>query len=492
MYKELKVQATKATNGWVTVKMVEEVPNVFAQYIGAILCTNHRKDKPNQFQVEKVVLGYNLFNNKNTVAGYCDVSNTIMVDIYKVCIATMVKSVGRMDYRFFAFRVLLEAFCHEAIHARNAAMYPEKYEYGIIGDRSQEAITADEENAQEEKNELLYTAMDTFDISPTAAHVVWFNMELKKAAWETGLDESKLDYEGIVYRMKDGYRCFSWREFLKVSRLADTHESELLPLPDLVGEDFEVKEKVEVEPVKDVEVNMYDSEGFLKPEFVFEDEGVDNCGTYEEDKETFAPPADGHGGVPQNNTLTQNPEPVYEPEQKAVPMQELTPDMDMERLEQIVKDNVEVIYKRCYNHFYSKCGWDGQGNFTNLEGIKEPIFIGDLPYRNMLKEVHSVDEYGRRAVYRDPGDFIKGIVAGNAGLPMFHLVFDFFGQRVERRVVPQNPNPKTGIQKWQHTAVRNGEKLAWVIDHNCKEGSPFTHKINNGILTKIKKKKGGN
>jgi hypothetical protein len=44
MYKELKVQATKATNGWVTVKMVEEVPNVFAQYIGAILCTNHRKD----------------------------------------------------------------------------------------------------------------------------------------------------------------------------------------------------------------------------------------------------------------------------------------------------------------------------------------------------------------------------------------------------------------------------------------------------------------
>lgn len=488
--KHLEFSAPKTTQGRVQISLEDNVPDVYAKYMAALLSFNYRKDEDSQYLVEKIKVGYNMCSVPTRVAEYCDATGTILIDVYKCAVAAIKQSAGRMDYRYFTFRVILESFCHEAIHARNAAMYPHKYGYGIIGDRSKEAMDLDEEVAQQEKMELMYVGMDVFDISPVHEDVDWLISDLRKAAYELDAPEDLVAPRNVLYKTKSGFRCYSWREFLRLTQLADAGPDELLGLPEAMNGQEVVTP--EVAPVVEPEVevvntssneNMYDDEGFLKPEYLFAEEEVDSFGYYNPE-EPSSPPADGHGGVPQNQ---------MKPEETPNVMENgnVQEDPTVAKGQGIIA-LAENAFMRCANHFFEKCGWDGRGQFHNPAGVLEPVYIGDLPYKEALIEVHSVDEMGRRKLYKNPGDYIKGVIAGKSGLPMFHLVFDFFGQRVERRVVPQNTKvtDQAGKPKWSSQAAMNGEKLVWVI--NAKPGpneATFTHKINNDKIIKLNKPK---
>ena len=487
--KHFEFHVQKTPQGRIQISLEDNVPDVYAKYMAALLSFNYRKDEDSQYLVEKIKLGYNMFTRPNRVAEYCDATGTILVDVYKCAVAAIKQSVGRMDYRYFTFRVIMEVFCHEAIHARNAALYPGKYEYGVIGDRSIEAVEADEDSAQQEKMELLYVGMNMFDISPTDEDVNWLIGDLKKAAYELDVLEEIIAPRKVLYKTGNGFRCFSWREFLRATQMADAGPDELLGLPEVMdGQEVVTPEVVtEVDTITPVvsDGNMYDSEGFLKPEYMFTEEEADNFGHYNPE-EPSSPPADGHGGVPQNQMKPEETPSVME-----LQGENKQEDPAVAKGQGIIA-LAENAFMRCASHFFEKCGWDGRGQFHNPAGVLEPVYIGDLPYKEALIEVHSVDEMGRRKMYKNPGDYIKGVIAGKSGLPMFHLVFDFFGQRVERRIVPQNTKvtDQAGQPKWSSRAAMNGEKLVWVI--NAKPGpdeATFTHKINNDKLIKLNKPK---
>ncbi len=511
--RRFKFYTQKVQQEFVEVVLDNVVPYSIAQYIGAIINTNHR-DEDNLYELERIHIGFDFFPDNPTTAGmYIYRNKEIKIDVYKCCLATVQYNNSMLDHRYFAFEGLLSSVCHELIHARNAKMYTSKYEYDAVADRSAIAQELDESSANEEKEELLYCAGSKFDIDPEHKDVDWLLPFLRKACKHMNYPESMVDPREVIMKFRNsGYRCYSWREFVYEANLARVKKAQLIPLPEdmdkvpihkPVQTEEVAKEEVPIEACSEDASSTFDSEGFIDPSLIFEDEDYDRAGVWspeDEAQEPVIPPADGHGGVPEQPEATAEDNTEVQPEHKPLSIsdeelygQEDALDIpnpeaiDFETKKAITRD-IDAILERCAVAFYEKCGWDGKGRFKNLGGILEPVYIGDIRYRKFLKGVYTANKYGNGTVFRENDGYVKGLVASVSGLPMFHLIFDWFGEIKEKRVVPQNPVPKDGVYKWTHNAVLGGEKLTWVINHNDNSGkSPFTHKYNKGNLIPIGK-----
>ena len=477
--KELTVYATKTRAGKILVNMADYIPDELAQVVGAVLSTDTTMLEESLYEVMTVTIGDGLFPHPMDMGEYLnwEKGGEILIDINRVCEAAVLQDFPAMDITMFAFHGFLQTISHEAIHARNAGMYPEHY--GFTNKRySPEDYDkfhkATEEKAKELSDHLMYRALDLFDITVDKQGLGFLEIPIRQAIHKHGMDHvSNYFYDKVVFADNYGGKVTSWRDFLGRTGLATGEVENLLPLPNFVVEEEKVME------VSGEAAETNTEERISVPSFIDYMERQENDQDFDtsvlEDDDVEQPVYTEPEVVQQTPTV--QPEPKVG---NAVSAEELA-------------EMFKTVIMRCYQHIYTKCGYDGHGNFKNPGGVLEPVYIGDVQNKELIAENHSVDEHGRFRVYKNPTDFIKGIVASKTGLPMFHLVFLVGNQRVVRRLVPQNPNKKdtAGNLKWTADAVQNkGEMLAWVLDPEASEGkSKFTHKINNNRLTKLGEKK---
>lgn len=491
--KKLIVDAAHAVQGRIEVNLLSAIPTVFAQYIGALFSMTYN-NRPTEYMVEKVVIGDGLdLGTKTAIGMYEYIDRKISIDVYKLALLTIKRIMVRTDPRAFTFSCMMEALAHEAIHAFNAATQPKKYGYGeYFFTKTDEQRHMDEEEAYGHMVELSHGAMDLFDISPTNDELEWLRPFLDKAAVEL---DTKVWYKDFTHQFVEGTRCYSFREYLIRSRKAEANPNGLLPLPPIYRDGEKPVEKqvsvaegvVETQPTQ---VDIYDEDGFLKPEFIFEEEDIGNYGSYDPE-EPFS--SDGEGlsaqPQPQNPGIDTPPvqpiEPVEPFVDDFVPPEEKPLNMDNSLAAQL-KQTAETIYKRCFNHIYKKCEWNGKGGFDNLGAVLEPVYIGDLLHKGILAEVHSADEYGRLKAYKNPGDYIKGFVAHKKKLPMYKIfLWDIHGNRHERRIVPQSTTvyKADGTLKWTSDKVTCGERLGWVMSTGENNKTIFVGKYREGWYT---------
>jgi len=469
---ELKVNAINAIDQVVNVTLDDGVPEELAQVFGAILSSNP-PDLNLTYDVKKVAFFHGLFND-DQMGEYSYEHKTIHLDIDKIAEAAVKLDFPKMDIRFFAFHGILQTMCHEAIHSGLAGTYPLDYGYG--NKRTDEDLASAHKKANALMDKLLYKSMNTFCIDADRDDLEFLTVPIKRAAHDNGMERvSGYFYNDYIYIDDNGGVATTWRSMLARLNLATDEVKNLLPLPEIIQEQEEEPVEMAVGGASEEPVEP------AIPSFGGLMEGSEREEDFDtsvlEDSETI----DVADWVVQSVESWAADEQTEAP---AEPTKSATEGISVEELQQAF----ESIIFRCYQHIYTKCGWDGKGNFTNPAGVLESVYIGDIPNKDIVAEFHSVDEHGRSRVYKGPSDYLKGIVAGRTKLPMYHIVIQVGDKTAVRRLVPQNPNKKddAGNLKWTSKAVANGEMLAWVLDPNSQNGPKFTYKLNNNKVTKLK------
>jgi len=126
----------------------------------------------------------------------------------------------------------------------------------------------------------------------------------------------------------------------------------------------------------------------------------------------------------------------------------------------------KAVLLRLYAHLFQKCGWNGAGGFTNLRGVLEPVYIGDIPGANQLFHSYEVIENKTMAEKRIV-DTIQGHIMPKAGIPGYHLYLNIGGMKYKRAFLPQNSN-KTKPNSSELTAwaarAKTGEMIAMLTE----------------------------
>lgn len=477
---EVKVNAINATDQVVDVVLDDDVPEELAQVFGAILSSSP-PDLNLTYDVKKVAFFHGLFHN-DQMGEYSYEQKTIQLDIDKIAEAAVKLDFPKMDIRFFAFHGILQTMCHEAIHSGLAGTYPLDYGYGRK--RTDEDLASAHKKANELMDKLLYKSMNTFCIDADRDDLEFLTVPIKRAAHDNGMERvNNYFYNDYIYIDDNGGIATTWRSMLARLNLATDEVKNLLPLPEIIRDKSEEHHEEMVEEMAVGGTSEEPVEPAI-PSFGGLMEGSER----EEDFDTSVLEDDAQN-IDVADLVAKSVESWAAAEQTEAPAEPAKPATEGISVKELQQAFESIIF-RCYQHIYTKCGWDGKGNFTNPAGVLESVYIGDIPNKDIVAEFHSVDEHGRSRVYKGPSDYLKGIVAGRTKLPMFHLVIQVGDKTAVRRLVPQNPNKRDGAGnlKWTAKAVSNGEMLAWVLDPNSQNGPKFTYKLNNNKIIKLENK----
>lgn len=108
-----------------------------------------------------------------------------------------------------------------------------------------------------------------------------------------------------------------------------------------------------------------------------------------------------------------------------------------------------------YNQLFLKCGWSqdpatGRYQFPNPYAITASWQVGNILQRwgceGLIAEYTSYAEgmeitpTTRASAQYTCDGFVRGFVYGDKNLPAFELFLNINGDRVKRRLIPQNPN----------------------------------------------------
>ena len=127
----------------------------------------------------------------------------------------------------------------------------------------------------------------------------------------------------------------------------------------------------------------------------------------------------------------------------------------------------EVVFRRLFQHIYTKCGWDGAGKFTNAGAVLEAVPIDDIPGVKSL--FSSMDTFSHEGAYQAAVEItshITGLVSKEQ-LPYYRVHLNIGGQIVRRTFIPQNPDKtKNGqITTWANK-VRQGSRIIMLLGDN--------------------------
>lgn len=138
-----------------------------------------------------------------------------------------------------------------------------------------------------------------------------------------------------------------------------------------------------------------------------------------------------------------------------------------------IKTFLQAVYMRLYTVMFTKCGRvkDSDQGFTNPGAILEHVDIKDLielhQAKNLIMSYDTLNKNGSYAREECQGS-IRGTVFRKSnpyGLPAFALFLNIGGQRVERRLVAQNPAKLNASGQLSTTALeaRQGHAIAWIM-----------------------------
>jgi hypothetical protein len=145
-------------------------------------------------------------------------------------------------------------------------------------------------------------------------------------------------------------------------------------------------------------------------------------------------------------------------------------------------EQIEEFGMRLYSfldkYIFDKCGWLGNGYFSNVNAITDTVDISNVVPEDFVVECEGLDASGRWSSHIPAGRFIKGQVSKNAGVPMFTLHLNIRGTGVKRLVMPQNPN-KTSRSA---SDAKAGNRITWIIKDDG--GDKWFGSFTNGVFKK--------
>lgn len=125
----------------------------------------------------------------------------------------------------------------------------------------------------------------------------------------------------------------------------------------------------------------------------------------------------------------------------------------------------EMVFRRLFHHFYSKCGWDGRGNFANAAAVLEAVAIDDIAgATELFQKMDSSDNMGVYKPQQQIGAYITGLVSKDGKLPYYRIYINQGGQLHRRTFIPQNPDKMKDQQltKWA-AMVRDGWRITMLL-----------------------------
>jgi len=138
-----------------------------------------------------------------------------------------------------------------------------------------------------------------------------------------------------------------------------------------------------------------------------------------------------------------------------------------------IKAFLSAVYMKLYTVLFTKCGrvQNSDQGFTNPGAILEHVNIRDLielhQADNLIMSYDTLNANGSYAREECQGS-IRGTVFRKSnpyGLPAFAMYLNITGQRVERRLVAQNPGKLNASGQLSTTALeaRQGHAIAWIM-----------------------------
>lgn len=153
---------------------------------------------------------------------------------------------------------------------------------------------------------------------------------------------------------------------------------------------------------------------------------------------------------------------------------------------------VGEVLIRCYQHIFSKCGWQPALNPSFApelrNAITEPISIVGIPcIDQIMVGMDSVDPLTGNFTWCVPAieGMIRGKITKNLGLPSYTLYFNFNGHEAKRIIMPQNQWKvgTSGGYSGPAQRAQQGATIVWMMDgDDSVPGQKWRAKIENGSL----------
>lgn len=488
--KNLIINCSQTLKGQVLFMLDDDIPNVFAQYVAAILSTINPLNSASAYDVETVIISRGLFPNEaDASGGYLRERSEILIDVDR-CVEGAVELQSVLwEFRYLAFRMMLVVAAHEALHSVVAKDVPEG--------KTEEDVVLNNEIT------LLHEAINLWAIDVDAETIDFFRQAVLTAIDKHGLYRFKkaVSDDYVCFDERTGISLKSWREVHQAYGFATAKEEDLFSLPAIVGGDiFETEEEPAVAtaaaapaappaPTTPVNVAMVGpAHVSMSSNMEFDSEGMQYDPQWLDDDDFEIPPPTMSMATSEPTVAfakteelpfvpTNAPAPPAPPA-PAAPTGPTPPPQSGDTTDDLKQLFLDVML-RCHSNIFSKCGWDGHGGFSAPKNVcTEPVYVGDLVNKHMLAECHAEDANGRKMIDTNVGATITGFVAHKSKLPMYHLVFKINGQKLTRRLVPQNPNKTddTGQLKKNAVKAREGNRICWIID---PDNNKLTYQITN-------------
>lgn len=154
---------------------------------------------------------------------------------------------------------------------------------------------------------------------------------------------------------------------------------------------------------------------------------------------------------------------------------------------------MQEVYMRLHSNIFLKAGWSlnqqtGRWQFAEPYNMTASVSVGDILTKygceGLIHEYVSFAE-GQEVKAGDKADrryacsgHIQGFVFTNKALPAYELILNIKGERVTRRIVPQNPNKvwNNAYTKGADFAGVGGNRVSYVFKGEAPDGVPFNQR----------------
>lgn len=202
-----------------------------------------------------------------------------------------------------------------------------------------------------------------------------------------------------------------------------------------------------------------------------------------------------------SQTISQQTQPVYtQYKQSAQPLPQPAPQRPVQQpapqptvnnnypsvlTDEMMPSIMKGLYLKLFSHIFQQCTFDST-KFVNKDNIKVRISL--TPQESeVITSMTCLGDNNKRIHNVQVTDWITGTFIDNANeLPGYNFsITTPSGRKINRRLLPQNPNKtKDGINP-SGTAARaaRGEQILWILDPDASAADkPFSTRIINGVL----------
>lgn len=156
---------------------------------------------------------------------------------------------------------------------------------------------------------------------------------------------------------------------------------------------------------------------------------------------------------------------------------------------------LQQVYMRLYTHMFAKCGWSqnpatGKFHFAALDAVTQSVDISDIFKRiapeatGLIAEYITVSPQGQDGYLEPCQGYVRGLIYRQKQLPSYQIFLNIGGNRICRKLVPQNPEKMNASNAYSKPAqeAQQGHARCYVMDGDLSYDAPWDQKLKAEIV----------